>query len=1160
MLAQMDYIFFVYGFAFILLAAVCFVLSRNPFRNQVRLPWHYLALFGLLHGLNEWGDMLGVSIHTTTTYRVFILVLMTASFFFLCEFARQSMRVLIPIKIPSGCYIPLFCLMGLGSVLGVTEYNVLTRYALALPGGLGSAWVLYACFQKNSDQGKGFIVSAAAMALYALAAGLIVPEAAFFPANLIHQTRFLETTTIPIQVIRTLLALTIMIGLWFSYQALICKRYWIHTNIATAPISAGWPVVAVLFTLVLGWLVIGEVTQIETGKQRAYLLQQANLGSALIEPQRISMIKDTGQPDAVWIKNRLKTIRAHDSGLFRLFILVRSKEAVLCLADPEPDGQGDQSHWPDPLTMDSLFVRHQHCLVGPYTDARGPVAMAFATIYNPDNDTISGVFGIERSARSWLQAVSFTRLIIIFFTLFIVTLLIIFLVLRQRTWQTNEIFRNNDRRLSEAQHIAHLGGWDWDPVEERFLWSDEMYRIMGVDEETFIPAFDTLMQIIHPFDRLQVTDAIRKLLRGKDISCLEFRVLHADGDIRVVRAQGKTWCDATGKPIRSAGTILDITDQHKTEEELKQYREYLEQEVAERTAELTETNEALQLTQFTVDKSSDAIFWVKSDGHFSYVNDAACTSLGYTRNELFELAAYDINLMIPKEKWAAHWEELVEKKSFAYESSFRKKDGSIGIVDLSVNYITVGNYSFDCAFARDITARKQAEQAARLLAAIVESSDDGIYSKDRNFTITSWNESAERLYGFSREEAIGKHVAIIVPPEYMAELRRITALCEKGERVDHFRTVRRRKNGDYFDISLSISPLFDEAGQIVGSSAIARDISERIRMEEALRTKTEELDRFFNVVTDLLAISDISGRLCRFNSAWEKVLGYTEQELKEIVFLDLIHPEDRISMLNAISQMGPQRHILNYINRCRCKDGTYRWFEWHSTLSGNLIFASARDITERRQAELELQKLALVVKNANELICIAELDGHMVFLNEAGSRMIGISPDSVEAYMIFSVISESYLDLAKNTVVPCILGRGRWEGELQYCNHQTGQLVDVYATTFLIRDPITNLPLYMVNVSLDISERKSAEAEREELIRGLQEALAEVKELSGLLPICANCKKIRDDSGYWTQIEQYLHEHSGTRFSHGICPDCLKKFYPEYAEEVLQDIEENPPE
>ena len=195
-------------------------------------------------------------------------------------------------------------------------------------------------------------------------------------------------------------------------------------------------------------------------------------------------------------------------------------------------------------------------------------------------------------------------------------------------------------------------------------------------------------------------------------------------------------------------------------------------------------------------------------------------------------------------KWKGAIDQAIDRKS-DYEVEFR-----ILLPEATTKYIhTVGhpvlNASGDLVqfvgSSTDITERKRAEQATRLLAAIVESSHDAIVSKSLNGVITSWNKGAERLFGYAAEEAVGQNIRLIIPPERRDEERVIVEQLTRGERVDHFETVRMRKDGSLLDVSLTISPMKDASGHVVGASKLARDITERKRAEEALRQAQTDL-------------------------------------------------------------------------------------------------------------------------------------------------------------------------------------------------------------------------------------------------------------------------------------------------------------------------------
>ncbi len=144
------------------------------------------------------------------------------------------------------------------------------------------------------------------------------------------------------------------------------------------------------------------------------------------------------------------------------------------------------------------------------------------------------------------------------------------------------------------------------------------------------------------------------------------------------------------------------------------------------------------------------------------------------------------------------------------------------------------------------------DRAALLLSAIVDSSDDAIISKDLNGIITSWNPSAQRLFGYTETEALGKHITMLIPEDRGQEEVEIISRIRAGERVDHFETVRKRKDGSLLDISLTISPIKDHQGKIVGASKIARDITERKRIDREIRRANKDLEQFaFSASHDL---------------------------------------------------------------------------------------------------------------------------------------------------------------------------------------------------------------------------------------------------------------------------------------------------------------------
>ena len=175
----------------------------------------------------------------------------------------------------------------------------------------------------------------------------------------------------------------------------------------------------------------------------------------------------------------------------------------------------------------------------------------------------------------------------------------------------------------------------------------------------------------------------------------------------------------------------------------------------------------------------------------------------------------------------------------------------------------------------DISGRKQAEYTAKQFSAIVESSDDAIVSKDLNGTVRTWNPGAERLFGYTAEEIVGKPATILIPPDRRDEEVRILERLRNGERIDHYETVRQRKDGSLVEISLTVSPIKDAEGRIIGASKIARDITERKRAQQQQHLLLKEMD---HRIKNLFALAGAVVTLSARSAATPKVLAEAVRE------------------------------------------------------------------------------------------------------------------------------------------------------------------------------------------------------------------------------------------------------------------------------------------
>jgi PAS domain S-box-containing protein len=268
------------------------------------------------------------------------------------------------------------------------------------------------------------------------------------------------------------------------------------------------------------------------------------------------------------------------------------------------------------------------------------------------------------------------------------------------------------------------------------------------------------------------------------------------------------------------------------------------------------------------------------------------------------------------------------------------------------------------AITHDITERKRTERAAHLLSAIVDSSDDAVVSKDLGGIVTSWNTSAERIFGYTAEEAVGQPIAtLIIPPDRQDEEPKILARLRKGERVDHFETVRRRKDGTLLDISVTISPVRDAGGKIIGASKIARDITERKRMQAALIASEGRFRQLADTMPQIVWTARGDGYIDYYNERWYQFTGSPRDVFGDASWVSILHPDDLARTKNTWSDAIETQTPYNIEYRLWDRhENRWRWFVGRAVpvhgADGTITkwFGTCTDIDEQKRIQDDLRR------------------------------------------------------------------------------------------------------------------------------------------------------------------------------------------------------------
>ncbi len=347
----------------------------------------------------------------------------------------------------------------------------------------------------------------------------------------------------------------------------------------------------------------------------------------------------------------------------------------------------------------------------------------------------------------------------------------------------------------------------------------------------------------------------------------------------------------------------------------------------------------------------------------------------------------------------------------------------------------------------------------------------------------------------------------------------------------------------------------------VRTGELNTQLRERERVAVALGDSEERYRRITQTITDYIytvAFQDGHPVTTQHGPGCEAVTGYTSRELAADPFLwfRMVHEDDRPLVLGLASAMVTEHRSTTIEHRIIRKDGAVRWVR-NTTVpkfepDGKLFSYDGliQDITAHKNAEEAVReseaKFRAVFDCAGIGIVISSLDGTMLQCNRALERILGFDDGELQGQPTGRILHRDDGAMHKELVRRVLAGAPQQgiSSERRYVR-KDGRTLWGLLTVTVVRDAAGN-PQYALGVVEDITERRLAERERGRLLEELRQALAHVKTLSGLVPICSCCKKIRDDRGYWTQVERYLTQHTGAQFSHGICPECMREKYPEF--------------
>jgi PAS domain S-box-containing protein len=533
-------------------------------------------------------------------------------------------------------------------------------------------------------------------------------------------------------------------------------------------------------------------------------------------------------------------------------------------------------------------------------------------------------------------------------------------------------------------------------------------------------------------------------------------------------------------------------------------------EVARRSWRRSE--EERERLQTTLASIGDAVIATDREGRITTMNSVAESLTGWTQSEALGHPLVSV-FRILDERTRQPVESPVGKvlahgriEGLGNHTVLIARDGVERPIDDSAAPIRDREGAvFGCVLIfRDVTARRMANRQARFLASIVEASDDAIIGKDLNGVITSWNRAAERLFGYSAEQAIGKPIAILAPPDRAEEMPAILARVKRGERIDHFDTVRRAKDGRLVPVSLTVSPIKNDEGVIVGASKTLRDVSDRKRAEEALNREKARLQATLTGIGDAVIATDAESRVTLMNPVASNLTGWSDgaigRRLEEV--FQIVNEATGRQVESPVARSLREGTIVGLANHTIliARDGTRRPIDDSAAPirdeSGTIVGVvmvfrdiSSRRLAERRQNE-DAARIESIVNNVVDGIVMIDERGTIQSFNPAAEKLFGYSTREVTGQNVRVLMPEPYRDEHNDYVgnylktgVAKVIGIGR---EVE------GRRKD--GVTFPMELAVNEFRFgeqrYFTGIVRDITARKQAEESLKEADRRKDEFLA----------------------------------------------------------------------
>lgn len=769
--------------------------------------------------------------------------------------------------------------------------------------------------------------------------------------------------------------------------------------------------------------------------------------------------------------------------------------------------------------------------------------------------------------------------------------------------QAENELKRNQILLENAQRIGQMGSWELDVINNRLRWSEETYRIFGIDPEKFDHTYESFYAFIHPDDRKKMDRAQELAESGQAPLNVEYRIIRPDGKERVLYERGEFILDTDGSVIYKNGIVTDITERkhnedalrmsesqlsnalklaraahwqydvasnkftfndlfyaifHTTAEEVggytmspdayarkfvhpddidvvnKEVRAAIETTEPDYTRELEhrilysdggtgylavrilvvkdehgrtiktygvnqditerkQTEQRLALLNFALDHAHEASYLMDEDSRFLDVNQEACRALGYSKEELLKMKVTDIDPDVTMEKWRNYWQKIRKEGNTHVETRHQRKDGRLFPVEITANYFEYDGKSYDLALARDITERKQAEEAllknqrnllkAQKLARLGNwewyTQEDYVIGSDELFRIFAIEPQQERC---PLHEFLDR-----IHPDDQESVNQTIQDVLAGARNDlnmEYRVVH--PDGEIRHVIAQGDSVFTSHNKLSHLFGVIQDVTEQKQVEAALRESENRFRTMADSAPVLIWITNREGGCTYFNQGWTDYTGRIFEQEKGNGWLEGIHPDDLQHFMEVFNNSLQNRQPYKVEKRLRRADGEYRWFldTGVPRYTDDGMFAgyigTCVEITVLRDAQSAIRESELRFRNVaratSDTIWDWDLKADTVWWNEGMQTVFGYAPEEIEpgSESWSGRIHPEDRERVVNNINAVIVGKGdNWSEEYRF-RRKDGFYLHIIDRGFVIRDE-KGKGIRMVGGMTDVTEQMLAE-------------------------------------------------------------------------------------